>query len=240
MSVSPRFFRVSAAVSLLAALGVLVAQFALTGYPSPASREQVAQLYVHPTFRAQQWVILVQVFFMFLALWACTLKARRVAPGLLLTGFLFFVFWQVLELLPRSVELFAISYSWAPQLVASQNPAEQAELLTAMERTGELLGAAGYARRAVWALGHLTFGLAFWRGAGVMKAMSAFFLLNALRLLLRMAGEATGLSWMSSLSGGLVGFVAAMVPLFLLMAWWLWREPVELGEAGRPMGNARA
>ncbi len=69
------------------------------------------------------------------------------------------------------------------------------------------------------------FGLAFWKGTRLMKAAGAFFVLTFLRLGLRMIGEATGQSGLVSLGGGSIGFVVAMVPLFLILGWWLWREP---------------
>lgn len=228
MAVSRTFFRVGAGASLLAALAVLVTQFALTGYPRPPTPEAVAELYTHPVFRARGWVILVQVLCMFVALWACVLKGYRLAPGLVLTGFLFFVFWQALELLPRSIGIFAISYGWAPEFVASQDPSEQARLLGSMQQTSTLLDSIGYGRRVMWALGHLLFGLSFWRGPSLMKAIGLVFLFNAFRLFVRMGGEATGWAWLGSLSGGSVGFVVGMVVLFALIGWWLWREPEQL------------
>lgn len=234
MTFSRSFFRIGAGFSFLAACALLLAQFGLPGYPQPSTAEGVAQLYTHPIFRARGWVIFVQVFFMFLALWSCTVKAYRRVPGLLLTGFLFFCFWQVLELLPRSMGIFALSYGWAPEFVASQDLSEQARLLGNMQQTGAIIDSIGYGRRVVWAVGHLLFGLAFWRGDRIMKVIGLVFLFNALRLIMRMSGEATGWAWLGTLSGGLAGFVVGMVAQFWLIAWWLWREPKQLDATTAP------
>lgn len=232
-SIDPRFFKITAVASLLAALSVLVAQYALTGYPDPTTPEEWVRLHAHPVFRAQGWVIFGQVFLMFVALWGCTLKTVRAAPALVLTGFLFFVLWQVLEIVPRSIEMSAMSHGWAPRFLASGDPQEQARILDSMQQTGAVLGAIGVGRRFVWALGHLLFGLAFWRGSRLMKVLAIFFVLNFLRLAVRMAGEVTGWAWLSGLGGGTPGFVVAMVPLFALIGWWLWKEPVVIVPASR-------
>lgn len=234
MTVGPRFFRLTGAASVLAAVAVVVAQLALTGYPSPTTPEESVRLYTNPIFRAQGWVIFAQVFLMFLALWGCTLKAYPRAPALILTGFLFFIFWQLLEILPRSVEMSAMSYVWAPEFLDTQDPQAREGVVSAMRQTGTVLAGIGMGRRIVWALGHLMFGLAFWNGTRIMRLMGLFFLLNFLRLSIRMAGEATGWSWLSGLAGGTLGFVIAVVPLFALMGWWLWREPEQV--RGRPGG----
>ncbi len=240
-TIDPKFFRLAAAASLLATLGVLVAQFGLTGYPTPASPEETIRLYTHPVFRAQGWVIFAQVFLMFLALWGCTLKMARRAPALILTGFLFFVFWQVLEIIPRSIELSAMSYVWGPEFVETQDAAVRDRLLSTMRGTGTALAGIGVGRRVVWALGHLVFGLAFWSGTRLMRLLGLFFLLNFLRLAVRMGGEMTDWAWLFRLTGGDLGFVLAMVPLFALLAWWLWTEPRQLdpvGKAPRPEHTA--
>ena len=217
-------FRIFAGASLLAALCVPVAQYGLAGYPSPSTAAEAVALYTHPVFRAQAWVVFAQVFLMFLALWGVTLKTYRASPALILTGFVVFVLWQVLELVPRSIGLFLLSYDWAPAFVASADAAERAGLITAFERTGAMLGALGGGRRMLWALGHLLFGLAFWRRTGLARVMGGLFLFNAARLAVRMIGEATGWEWLSALSGGLTGFILSIVPLFGLIGWWLWRN----------------
>lgn len=227
------FFRAAAVLAILAALGVLVAQLGLTGYAAPRAAEETVLLYVDPIFRAQAWVVLVQVFVMFLVLWATTVKAWRMAPAFVFTAFLFVLLWQVLEILPRSIELFALSYGWAPDYLASEDPTRRSSLLEMMRGTGTVVGALGSSRRTLWMLAHLTFGVTLWRGPRLTRAIGFLFLLNAVRLLLRLTGEATGWSWPGTLSGGLAGFVVTIVPLFVLIGWWLWREPVPLEKEGR-------
>lgn len=228
MTVGFRFFKVTAVASLLAAFGVLVAQFGLTEYPSPTTPEDSVRLYTNGVFRAQGWVIFGQVFLMFLALWGCTLKAYRRAPGLILTGFLFFMFWQILEIIPRSIAMSTMTYTWAPEFLGTQDQQAQTRILAAMQQIGAVLAGIGVGRRIVWALGHLMFGIAFWRGGRLMKVLSLFFLLNFARLFVRMAGEVTGWTWLFGVSGGTLGFVVAMVPLFALIGWYLWMDPGEL------------
>jgi len=224
MEVDRGFFRTMAICALAAAIGVLVAQLGLTAYPAPASRAEAILLYRHPVFLAQGWVILVQVVLMFLALWGVTLKSFRAAPGLIATGAVFFVFWQVLELIPRGVEMITLAREWAPRFAAA-DAATRATLENRFAMFAEISGGLGAVRRAVWALGHLLFGIALWRGPALRRVLSALFLLNFLRLFPRVVGELVGWNGLAELVRGRLPFVLGMVPLFLLIAFWLWREP---------------
>ena len=219
-----KFFRAMAACAAVSALCVLVAQIALTGYPSPSSRSEAILLYNDPVYVLQRWTILGQVVLMFLALWGVTLKSLRSAPGLIATGAVFFIFWQVLELIPRGVEMITLARIWAPRY-AEADTAMRAGLETYFAVFADVSAGLGTVRRVVWMLGHLLFGLVLWRGRGLQRIVGALFLLNFVRLFPRVVGELAGWSWLAGLIRGPLPFVAAMVPLFAVIALWLWREP---------------
>lgn len=223
MNVDERFFRVMGSASLGAAGLVLVAQYGLR-YATPTTTDAVMAVYADPVFRAQSWLILVQVFLMFLALWGVTLKGWRGAPGLILTGFLLFLFWQILELLPRTYELFTQSYGLAPAYLAAESDAERARILATMRQAGAVLDGLGHTRRFFWGAGHLLFGVALIRGSGMARMAGALFLLNAARLVLRMLGEAADLDGLVDVVVGRTQFVVTMVPLFVVVGWWLWKD----------------
>jgi hypothetical protein len=211
-----------AVASILAALAVLVAQLALGRYPSPRGPDQLIGLFADSTFRAQSAVILIQVFLMFLALWGVTAKMYRYTPGLIMTGFLIFVFWQVLEILPRAIGLFAGSYAWAPAFEAATDEAVRTSVAERFRLLMDSYGALATVGRVLWGAGHLLFGLALWRLSGWYRVIAGLFVLNSIRLGLGFLGPAIGVRW---LDGGVALFVSLMVPLFTLIGIWLWRKP---------------
>lgn len=227
--VSGAFFRAFATISVLAAIGVLVAQVFLAPEASPTSTDGAIALLASPMYRARAWTILLQVFLMFLSLWAVAVKMHRRAFGLVATGFVVFLLWQVLELVPRSLDLLAGSYGWAADYV-SVDPGDagvRGHLEGRLRMLSDLTGALVETRRILWALGHLLFGLAIWRLPGWARLVAALFLANFARLVLGMVGRTVGPAWLAG--GGVLPFVALIVPQFLAIALWLWREPrVEL------------
>lgn len=216
-----RFFLFTAISAFIASAGIVIAQFILTDYPRPSGVDEIISMYAHPVYIGQSWTILLQVFFMFLALWGITVKMYKVRPALIATGFLFFIFWQIFELIPRSVDLFGISYTLAPQyLEASQNLKDS--VLNQIRTLSRFSDSIAEVRRVMWALGHLAFGLAFWKQGKLEKWMSIFFLGNAARLVAGMVGSTVGPSFLAS--GGSTLFVIFMLPLFLLVGYWLLRN----------------
>ncbi len=223
MAIGTAFFRTMAACSAGAAACVLIAQLGLRGYPQAASPSALIELYSHPIFVAQSWTILIQVFLMFLALWGAALKMIQRATALIATGFVVFMLWQVLELVPRSIDLFAGTYRWSPAYMAAADEAGRMSFEAQFRLLGDLSGAIREVRNPLWALGHLLFGLAFWQLGGWKRAISILFLFNAVRLVLGFIGRSIGPAWLAA--GGLPMFVIGMVPLFTLLAIWMWTEP---------------
>lgn len=220
-----RLFRCLAVASAGAAVLVIFVQYAIGDYEAPATAAEGILLRTRDPYRASAALLLVQVFLMFLGLWGVTLKWMRESTGAILTGFLFVLFWQVLEILPRSVDLFTGSFIWAPDYLATTEEAERTAIMARFQLTAGVLAGIGHARRAFWALAHLLFGVALHRGAGAVKLIALLFYFNAARLLLRLLAEAAGWTWLRDLVVGREPFVVGMVPLFLLIGWWLWSDP---------------
>ena len=217
------FYRTMALCSTTAAVGMLVAQSWLARYPSPEDVADFIALHANPVFIAQSWVILVQVFLMFLAHWGVAVKNYRLSPALFATGFLFFLIWELLELVPRSINLFAASYVWAPQYLAAVDESTRSIWEIGFRMFDDVSGAIRETRRVVIILAYLLFGLAIWRIGGWVRAISALYLLNSLRLTLGVIGGWSGSTWVSG--GGTAAFLLLMVPMFILIGVWLWREP---------------
>ncbi|MDX1624648.1 MAG: hypothetical protein R3199_11800 [Gemmatimonadota bacterium] len=177
-----------------------------------------------PAFRIRSGVIFAQVVFMFLALYGAGAVRFRAAPALVATGFLFFLLWQVLDIVPRAVDAWAVSRVWAPAWLAAEDPAARQGYLYAIRTWADVAAALGIARRVAWGAGHLLFAPAFLRGDRLETAIGAFFAFNAARLLPRSVGEIARWPGLATLTTGKWWFVAGTLPLFALLGVWLWRE----------------
>lgn len=217
------FFRATAIAAGLATLCVILAQIVLT--PMIGSTEGgLTALRRDPAFRAQEAVILVQVVLMFAALGGAALARWPHSTGLLVTGFAAFVAWQVLEIVPRSIDLFAASLEWAEQYAEATTEAERVKWQTVLLAWGDMWAAMGEVRRVFWGLGHLLFGLVFWRGAWMERTLAVLFLFNAVRLVPRMVGGWLEVPGLAGLLAGRWWFVLGMLPLFTVLGIWLWKE----------------
>lgn len=214
---------VLSALCSLAAIAGIATQFALSSYPSGGGPEGLMLTYADPVFRAQGWVILFQVVFMFLALWGVCAARFPAAPGLIVTAAAFLLLWQVLELVPRSVDVIAAAGTWAPAWVDEVDPARRAALEANVVVWSDVWNAMGVVRRLVWGGAHLLLGLAFVTGRGLERWIGCLFLLNAARLLPRTLAWIAGWEPAAGLLGGAAWFIIGTVPLFALLALWLWR-----------------
>jgi hypothetical protein len=217
-----RFFRASALCSLLAVAGIAL-QLALSGYPSGGDAEGLMLTYADPVFQAQGWVILFQVMFMFFALWGVCAARFTSAPGLIATAVAFLLLWQVLELVPRSVDVIAAAGTWAPAWAGEADPVRRASLQGHVLAWNDVWSAIGVVRRLVWGSSHLVLALAFITGRGLERWIGCLFLLNAARLLPRTIAWIAGWEPGAALLAGSAWFFVGMIPLFALLALWLWR-----------------
>lgn len=225
--VNPWFFRFGAVSALASALAVLIAQLWLTiDAPSPGILGIIG-IYAEPLWRAKSLTILVQVGLMFLALLAVATKLWPRSPSVVLLALPFLLFWQLFELIPRAIDLFAASYQWAPAYLDASDPSIRAALEERFRFFWSTADAMGELRRVCWALLHLLLGIAVLRVGGWPRIVAVILLLNSLRLAIAIIGAHFGLAW---LAGGITGFIIMMVLQFLLVAIWLWSDPYPVRE----------
>lgn len=221
VTVSPdaSFFRFGGAASLAAVVGIVVAQVIL----APAAPEPgiggIIRAYADPTFQAQSLTILLQVLAMFVALVILAVKVFPVAPGLTILAGASLVMWQVLEIVPRSVDYFTFSLDYARSYVAgAEDPAfieGEFRRFFAWERGWRSM------RQIVWAASLLLIGLAAWRGTGLARWVGAILMLNGIRVAALLTASIIG----TSLPLGRWSFVVVNLTAFGLLAVWLWSSP---------------
>ena len=217
---SAGFFRSGAAAATGAVAGVLVAQTLLVPEASATGVDGLIRAYADPMFQAQSLVILLQVMAMFIALATVAAKAFPIAPGLTILAAASLLMWQVLEILPRSIDYFVFSLDYARAYVAGSGDAgfieEEFRRFLAWERGWRSM------RQIVWASGLLLIGLAAWRAAGLGRWAGAMLLLNGARVAALFVASLAG----TTLPFGRPLFVIVNVAAFGLLAFWLWRSPV--------------
>lgn len=235
---SLRFFRLAALAAAGSVVMMLVAQLALVDFSVPSGHDALGVLYLDRTFRTQGALILGQVMLMFVALLGVAAGGYGRSAGLMVLAAAFVVLWQVLELIPRSIDVFAASGVWAESWRAASTDAERAQWLLALELWQGAWHGLGMMRRIVWGATHLLFGLVFVRHEGLGRWLGVLFLLNAVRLLPRTGGALLGVPWLAELGAGRWWFMAGMIPLFALASVWLWREGDARARDGRgPEGS---
>lgn len=222
MTFSRTFYRSMAVISALAGIGPWIVVLLDGSVPPADGFDAEMALYLNQAFVAQMWVILVQVFFMFLALWAVATRSLRAATGPAATGFLLVLIWQVFELIPRAVEVVAVQRVWVPAYLNAV-AAEKAELVQLIQASFLVEDAIVMVRQLLFAVGLLLLGGASWRGSRLQRVVALLLLANGVRVAFRVLGAELGIGWMAALVAPL--FPILMPALFLAVAAWLWLQP---------------
>jgi hypothetical protein len=188
--------------------------------PASGLQVEVAQLVSAPA-QLRQLLILASLFALPATFGAVAWARRREAPVAAAGGFVFGLVFVIAEVLYRGVELALVTRRWGVAYLAA--PTEERGLLAAkIETWNELVGGWYFSLLAAHLVASLCFLVAAGRSRdGWDRALAAAFGLNAIRLVVRLAGFA-GVSAAASLSRAL--YFPAIVTVFATIALWLFRE----------------
>jgi len=188
--------------------------------PASGLEAEVAQLVSGPA-QLRQVLILASLFALPASFGAVAWARRREAPFAAAFGFVFGLVFVVAEVLYRGVELALVTRRWGVAYLAAP-PAERGLLAAKIETWNELVGGWYFSLLAAHLVASLCFLVAA-RSArdGWDKVLAAAFGLNAVRLVVRLAGFA-GVSAAASLSRDL--YFPAIATVFATIAFWLFRE----------------
>lgn len=221
ISFSAAFFRIGAAAAVLSVVGVVLAQIILRPAAVAAFENGPVEAYADPAFQALLLTILIQVMAMFVALLALVVKVFPTAPGFAVLAAACLIFWQVLELVPRSIEYFTFALDYAENFAAGASDAAFIE--EELRRFEGLAGGMQRMRQVVWSGVFLLLGFAASSRGGLGRWLGAVFVMNGLRVAALFAAGLAG----AALPFGPWPFVVFSVASFSLLAIWLWSSPAQ-------------
>lgn len=216
---SPLFFRCGAVAAMLAVIGIVTAQMVLNPSAPGQGLEALIRAYADSTVQRQSLTILLQVMAMFVALIVLAVKLFPIAPGLVILAGTSLVMWQMLEIVPRSIDYFVFSLGYARDYVAGAGDpiAIEGEFrrFLAWEHGWRSM------RQVVWAAGLLLIGVAALRAPGFGSVLGTVLVLNGMRVAALLAASLAG----GSVPFGRPLFIIVNVVAFGSLAAWLWVSP---------------
>jgi hypothetical protein len=230
-----RFYLALAVCSFFAAIGPMLSYGLSFTHPQPASWEELVALHSSTAYMARQWIVLTQVFMMFLALGGLAAKKLSTRPSLAVSAFVFLFFWEILELLPRSIELFAVNLHLAPSYFSATTDAARTMYETNIRALDSIIDAFAYPRPYFWMVTHLLLGFALWGKNRLEKTLAIVMFLNFGRLLLAQGLRPLGDFSFLFVIDPYTFFVILMVIQFTLLGYWLWKDTLlnQAAEGGR-------
>jgi hypothetical protein len=226
MNFSERFFK---AMGLFGLVAVVLIIFNYVVNPYPLGFLSLDHLMVYLSggaYRYRVAFLIFQSLLIFLTLWGLAVKSHRVSGGLVATGFLVFIPWFALDLIPRAIELFAVSVQWAPawiEVYEAGNEAAQDRVFDSIRELQIMVAPLVELSKLLWGLGHLLLALALIRIEGMGRLISVFGFLLAAPVFVGLLDSYydLGFAWLDGTSLYLI----TMIPYFGLTGLWLWLSP---------------
>jgi hypothetical protein len=144
--------------------------------------ENVIAMRDDPRVKARLWIVLLSFFFVLVAYAGVAVRVLARSPGLALAGFSFCLIFVIVELLWRSVDMFAVRRMWLPQLVEEKDEGKRAAVETLLMGFGACRVALYFVLMTSCALGTLSLGVGIWSGKIFDIVVSIVLFVNALRL----------------------------------------------------------
>ena len=167
------FFKTVAICSFAAALTIVLQPFIelFVDGDIPGYRDGYAMLI--------EWLRLASVLLGFMALWGIVAAKLDTHTGYAATALIFFVVWMVLELIFRSIRIFAKLGRWDPALAGNPEGSMSTVLQANINFLGGMTVAFMMVIIACAIIGGSLLGIATWRGDFLDKAVSIFLFLYA-------------------------------------------------------------
>lgn len=228
MKFSRCFFNTTSACAFIGGILIVVYWLLNFGFAQPGTLEEEIALQDHTMYTVAQWVHFAFLFFVLAAFWGVAAMKMEVAPGLVTTGFIFFLFDFIPSILVGAVQIFTFNYTWASGLATAQDGAVKTMLMTNMSGFYSLLPAVTFVTLVGFLVGALLFGMATWKGSGLEKAVGIFFFLMLIGDFLWAVGIYGSQQLLMDLRIRVVLLVGAV--LLLLIGAWLWKGYAKEGE----------
>src|SRR5262245_9962833 len=170
------FFRAGAVCALLTAVTTLGVHLLPPLWAHADTFEEQVALRNDPIYIGRLWMVLAHCGLVAFSMLAVGVRRLRESPGLVLPGFLCYLFFSAAEMLRTSLVLFAVNATWRAGYAAATDDA------TRDLYRSQILGFAGIGQAlfmlffVAFLLGNLLYGLALRRGPGRAGAGGAALL----------------------------------------------------------------
>ena len=220
MRFSQTFFRAAAICSFLSAITTLCLIFLPKIYGPATSFDQRIALVQHPLWQLRAWAYLIHPFITVTAALGVAVALRRAAASLVVPGFLGFLVWGFTEAGQQCLT-FALFRRWANQYPAA-DVATRETLRSNIMFYDALWDAMFLLLLLAFFAGNILYALATWRGRGLTRLLSFFYIGAAFITLDIILGELHGPT-----IPGIISFW--LYPLLqpaarTLIGVWLWRQ----------------
>lgn len=222
MQVSLNFFRTASVCALVYALVTIVSAWLMSQIPEPATFDETIALRDNTFNLLRSWATFLSFFFVIVAFWGVAVMKLKSSFELAILGFTFCLIFALIEMLYRSVELLAVNGGWAARYVSETDEVVRTALRVNISAFGDITFALYFVILAAFMIGSFCYSLATWKGVGLEKLVSIVFLLNTVRLLLRLMQMYGTQSWLAGLNSLI--YAPIVVSLFIAIGVWLWRD----------------
>lgn len=221
MNFSPVFFKATAFLAVIIVLTAIVSWVISFWIPSATDVTEQAALLKNPLYAFRQWLWFPLPFLFLFTYLGITMKRFDTAPGLCITGFIFFFFRSMIDLVLNSVSLFALNSKWIPQAAKEIEESSGTTFVSQVNLFQDISAALLVPLFLCILLGSLVYGLATWKGSGLDKIVSVLFFVACLDLLLWSLISFGGQAWLAPILNPVRPFLTPV--RFTSIAFWLWK-----------------
>lgn len=221
MPVSNRFLRGCALCWMVTSLTTLGLIFLPRNLPPTPDLESQARLIENSVYLARVWIGIVHPFIALVAALGVLFVRWKEAAGAASCGFLFFLLWATGEAVQQSMILATLNWGWRADYLAATTPDARAAMATTVASFDGLSDGLFLFILIAFMCANVSYALATWKGTGLQRVVSVFFVL---------AAGLGALSFATRFGREIVP-AAAMAILYPLIqpagrfttGWWLWR-----------------
>jgi hypothetical protein len=178
-------------------------------------------------------LILLSMAFSIPLFGAVCFRLFRSAPAFSVLGFVFTCVFLISEMFYRGVDLFVVSRKWASHYLAAVSDADRAATAAQVQVWSDVVAGWYFVLTFSFLLGSLCFAVAAYRDRGHWERfLSLLFVLNAIRLSLRIAEEFGGVRWVAPINAA--DYFPMVTIVFGYLSFWLFRQAREAGRALHP------
>lgn len=222
MKLSVNYYKTAGVCAFIVGILGVIWWLLTFGYTAPANLEEMIAMMDDFAYTTTDWCILLMLMIGLPVSWGVVGKKLESAPGLVTVGFFFFLTFGIIDQVYRALRIFTFNYGWAAAYTAEGATAEaKEELMEQMTGFYSMLPALYFVIIVSAVVGAFLYFLATWKGTGIEKGASIFYLLVAVGMFLLGVGIFGQQAWLLSILHYLYP-----IPWFVVMfmvGTWFWK-----------------